>query len=123
MRLAYLIACATTVVLIACTPAPTRDREKLALIAESAITLLEADVDATQSASIPANDWPGSIASLLPHDVRRADDGVYIEMWTFQVESKGYFVPRHPELFVATEGTDPSYRPLGEGVFWYEIKG
>jgi hypothetical protein len=62
------------------------------------------------------------IEDLKPRRVRVEPDGVYIAIGGFFVTEYGFFVPRLVN-FTPTSGGDPSYTPLGEGVWRYDIAG
>ena len=62
------------------------------------------------------------IESLKPEYVDVQPDGVYIKIGGFFVTQFGFFVPHDP-AFKPAEGGDPSFTPLGEGVWRYDFAG
>jgi hypothetical protein len=73
--------------------------------------------------SIPEVEWPTEVRQLNPLTVRVKTEGVYIELETRFVESRGIFILRSGSEFRPLAKGDPSYRLLNGRVFWYEIKG
>jgi hypothetical protein len=118
----------------ACAPSPTEDPVKLRAIAKEAHFLISANDDQVARAESEGRRpdlilyaRQPTIESVRPNrlrfDTQGAAPGLYIVVHEFFVEEAGYFIPKYPQRFVAPAGGDPSFRPLGEGVFWYEIKG
>jgi hypothetical protein len=62
------------------------------------------------------------VAQLNPERVRAAPEGLYIVLSSTGVEERGLFLPRAAG-FTGSAGTDPSYTPIGQGVFSYHVKG
>lgn len=63
-----------------------------------------------------------AIENVHPQAIRIETDGVYIRIGGFYVTEHGFFVPLDP-AFKPPQGGDPSYTPLGEGVWRYDIAG
>jgi hypothetical protein len=76
----------------------------------------------TRSGEIPKSKWPSGVAQLDPESVRAAPEGLYVVLSSAGVEEHGLFVPRAAGL-AGSAGTDPSYTPIGQGVFSYHVKG
>jgi hypothetical protein len=108
--------------LAACSRQPSLDRETLRSIFAEANALMEAE-GASSSREVPESQLQRTIRSLEPQKVRLDSDGLYIRMSSLLVWEWGYFVPRHSNTFAPKLAGDPSFTRLGEGVFWYEIKG
>lgn len=62
------------------------------------------------------------IDGLNARSVDVQPDGVYIVMGGFFVTQYGFFVPHNPD-FTPTKGSDPSYTPLGDGVWRFDFAG
>jgi hypothetical protein len=69
-----------------------------------------------------ASDEFRTIASLRPLRIDVRDDGVYLVMGEHFVEEWGFFIP-HDGAFKPRAGGDPSFKPLAEGVWRYDIAG
>jgi hypothetical protein len=91
--------------------------------AQTLLAHTPAKEDLEQYVSVPPNRWPKSIAALRPLSVGVRLDGIYIEMRQFFVEESGYFVLSKESHFDPSRRGDPSYKPLGDGVWWYHISG
>lgn len=63
-----------------------------------------------------------AIEDVHPQGIRVEADGVYIKTGSLFVTEWGFFVPLDP-AFKPAEGGDPSFTPLGEGVWRYDIAG
>lgn len=50
-------------------------------------------------------------------------EGLYITTSSFFTEERGVFVLNPTVQFSPTRGTDPSYKPVGHGVFVYRRAG
>lgn len=77
---------------------------------------------ATPDGEIPAKHWPSAVTKLSPERVYSSSDGLYLVLSSSFVEERGLFVPRSAG-FAGSNGTDPSYTAVGQGVFSYRIKG
>jgi hypothetical protein len=97
------------------TPAP----QELAELASVAAAVLRAN---PRTGPVPASQWPAPLGRLKPEMVYVTPEGLYVVTSSFFVEEEGLFVPRSAG-FAVHPGTDPSYTPLGPGVFSYRIKG
>lgn len=63
-----------------------------------------------------------AIEDVHPQSTRVESDGVYIKIGGFGAMEFGFFVPHDP-AFKPPEAGDPSYTPLGEGVWRYDVAG
>jgi hypothetical protein len=63
-----------------------------------------------------------AIEDVHPQGIRVETDGVYIKIGGSNVTEYGFFVPHDPAFRQPAAG-DPSYTPLGEGVWRYDIAG
>ena len=119
--------CCLAATVIGCAPAPTHDHAKLAAIAgetKAFLSFMAAHPKADPKADLylmPISETMRSLGITAFHGT--PDDGLYLVVDHFFTHEWGYFVPGHPEDFTASDSDDPSYTPLGEGVFWYEIEG
>jgi hypothetical protein len=108
-------------VLSGCVRGATSDKAVLGpLCAQSQGLLAAASKDFQE---FPPSRWPPGIAALAPESVYAGRTGLFIRLNLFFADESGYFVPRKGAHIRATPATDPSYETLGEGVFWYRIKG
>jgi hypothetical protein len=89
-------------------------------VSMEATPLLQANQGAE---TIDERQWPPSIRKLHPIFIHTDRAGLYVAMHHLFVSESGYFIPRNAATFVATQGTDPSYVPLGGGAYWYKIEG
>jgi hypothetical protein len=127
MPLRAVFVCFLTAVIVACTPSPTADRAQLAAIfseAKATIAFLLANPSA-DAATLPISEAMKSAGVTRLHKSNPGTlyDGLYLRVRESFTREWGYFVPSDPQRFRPPEGDDPSFEPLGEGVFWYEIKG
>ena len=114
-KTAVLALLVTSLVACSRTPAP----QELAALASVVPAVLRAT---PQSGAVSASQWPAPLAGLNPERVYVTPEGLYVVTSSFFVEEQGLFVPRLAG-FTIQLGTDPSYTPLGSGVFSYRIKG
>lgn len=63
-----------------------------------------------------------AIEGVHPQSIRIEADGVYIKTGSLFVSEWGFFVPLDP-TFKPAKGGDPSFTPLGEGVWRYDTAG
>ena len=73
--------------------------------------------------TVPKNRWPADMRQFRPESIRVAPEGVYLRTGEFFVTEWGIFILSPRSSFQPTKGTDPSYRPLADRIYWYEIKG
>ena len=107
--------------LAACSRQPSLDRATLRSIAAEATALLDT---APTSNDISVPNLPTALKALNPERARADPDGLYITTGTLFVAEWGYFVPRNKAAFdPRLAGGEPAFRHLGEGVYWYEVKG
>jgi hypothetical protein len=110
--------------LVGCSLVPALDQAARQAIAAEAAALLAATPPGEGPATaVPQAEWPTKIRSLEPQNVRVDAIGLYMAMGSIFAEERGYFVPRNEAAFSPMAGGDPSYRSLGDGVYWYEVKG
>jgi hypothetical protein len=102
---------------------PTLDQAGRQALAAEAAAMLSTIAPDEVGVSLPRDQWPPTILSLEPQDVRATASGLYVSMGSFLAMESGYFVPRNEAAFSPMAGGDPSYRSLGDGVYWFEIKG
>jgi hypothetical protein len=123
MRVAVIIGL-LIVVLAGCQREATLDQAARQSVAVEARELLAATPPGDGAdVSIPPASWGKAIKSLEPRNVRADAMGLRISVGSFMVEEWGYFVPRNEAAFSPMVGGDPSYRGLGDGVYWFEVKG
>jgi hypothetical protein len=67
--------------------------------------------------------WPESFSTLSPKAVRVAEEGLFIVTYSFYVEESGIFVPRDLAEFEWEPRSDPSFLPIGGGLFEYHFTG
>ncbi len=72
---------------------------------------------------INLDDLPDSIGLLMPKAVYLQPNGLYIKLDESFVSESGLFIPRVKSLFVPSNGVDPEFIKLSEGVYSYVIKG
>lgn len=122
MRAATLVLTVgtTCLALAACSREPPLDTATLQSVSAEATIML---ASAPLPMRIPSANWPKTIRALNPQFVRTASEGLYIVTGSFFVEEQGYFVPRDEAVISPSAGSDPSFKFLGESVYWYEIKG
>jgi hypothetical protein len=110
--------------LIGCSRGPALDQAARQSVAAEAATLFAAmPANEGPGISIPQSQWPKTIQSLEPQDVRANAIGLYVSMGSVFAQEWGYFIPRDEAAFSPMVGADPSYRGLAEGVYWYVVKG
>ncbi len=73
--------------------------------------------------SVPPDHWPEPIRQLRPEHVRVVGDGVYVRLQSRLATEAGVYIPAAGVVPKGDSGTDPSLQPLGNGLYWYEIKG
>jgi len=73
--------------------------------------------------SLPRTSWPASVAALKPQAVYLRAEGLYIITSSFFTDERGVFVLNPMAGFSPARGTDPSYQPVGHGVFVYRRAG
>lgn len=109
-----------SLVIAACgSPPELGERQKVELAAQAAILLERTQV----SGQVEKESWGKSIRALNPRVVYITNDGIYIQTGRGFVTEQGLFFPRVGTAMNGTTGTDPLYRALGNGIYWYEIKG
>jgi hypothetical protein len=109
---------------IGCSSGPALDQAARRSVAAEAAALLDATpANEGLGTSIPQSQWPKTIRSLDPQDVSAKAIGLYVSMGAVFTQEWGYFIPRNEAAFSPMAGGDPSYRGLGDGVYWYVIKG
>lgn len=107
--------------LSACLRAPEHDAAELKIIRTASLSILRTHASLIRE-EIPKAAWPKAIEALEPLDVAVDDSGVYIRINEVVAAESGYFVPRDKGF--RSEGKfEPSYEMLGNGVYWYDIKG
>lgn len=113
------------VVLIALTSCarPTLDQTGRQALAAEAATVLGTVAPGEGGVTISREQWPATIRSLEPQRVWADASGLYVSMGSFLAQESGYFVPRNEAAFSPMAGGDPSYRTIGDGVYWFEVKG
>src|SRR5688572_18075517 len=114
-KTAVLVLLAAALVACGRTPEP---KELAELVSVAPAVLLAAP----QSGTVPPSQWPAPVANLKPERVYATPEGLYVVSSSFFVQEQGLFVPRSAS-FTFQPGTDPSYTPIGPGVFSYRIKG
>jgi hypothetical protein len=103
----------------ACTRVPSASEEKAQAVADAAAALFRHE----PNRDVPQEAWSPEVRALNFKAVRIAVEGVYFVTDSWFVEEAGFFVPRHPEGFVAADGTDPEYKRIHGAVFSYRIRG
>jgi hypothetical protein len=111
------IVAAVTLSAGACAPAPTGDVETLREIRRHANILFDAE---PRTGPVMYAGHNKHLNGAKFFDL--ADEGLYIEIWTFFVEERGYFVPRDPQ-WTPNRQPETDFTPIGEGVFYYRIAG
>ncbi len=66
---------------------------------------------------VPAQRLPKTIAWLKPESVYARPEGLYIGMRHVVAAETGYFVPR--DGYAPKDHGELKYKPLGDGVWWY----
>jgi hypothetical protein len=74
------------------------------------------------SREIPVAAYPASIRQLQPKRVWASPQGVYVETYSFFVESAGIFV-RHDPAYEPPISGDPGFEPLSSDVYWFYAPG
>jgi hypothetical protein len=103
----------------ACTRVPSVSEAKAQAVAHAAAALFRQE----HNRDVPQEAWSPEVRALNLKAVRIAVEGVYFVTDSWLVEEVGFFVPRHPERFVAAHGTDPEYKRIYGAVFSYRIRG
>ena len=104
----------------ACSDQPELGEQQKSELAAQAAMLLER----TQvSGQVAKESWGETIRALKPKGIYITNEGLYIQTGGFVVPEHGLFFPRPGITMNGTTGTDPLYRALGIGIYWYEIKG
>lgn len=100
-------------------PLKLSEQQKRELVAQTT-TMLE-----TTEVPGPVNEenWGESIRALKPESVFIKSEGLYIKTGGHFVTEYGLFFPRPGIATNQSTGTDPQYRTLGNGIYWYEFKG
>lgn len=73
--------------------------------------------------SLEVYDRYPAIANIKPEKIFVGRDGVYIVLCEIFGEQKGIFVPINGLAVSETQGSDPFYRKIREGLYYFEIKG
>jgi hypothetical protein len=103
----------------ACTRVPSISEAKAPAVAAAAAALMGRE----PNTEVPREAWSPEVRALNPQAVRIAVQGVYVVTDSWFVQEAGFFVPRHPETFVASDGTDPEYKRIHGALFSYCIRG
>ncbi len=104
----------------ACSGPPELSEQQQRELFTQAIELL----DATKTQGpIDKKHWKESIAALNPERVSVTNEGLYIKTGGLFATEHGLYVPRPATVVNENPGTDPSYKKLGNGIYYYEIKG
>ncbi len=77
----------------------------------------------TPAGSLPHTSWPAAVVALKPEAVYLRAEGLYIATSSFFTKERGVFVLNPTAGFTPTQGSDPSYKPVGHGVFIYRVEG
>jgi len=107
--------------IVGCSREPITDKPTLKTVSSESEALLRAN--SLGFHDFRRSQWPPVIARLAPQAVYADRAGLHIKMSSWFVAEEGYFVPRIGFPTVETAATDPSYKSIGYGVFWYRIKG
>ncbi len=102
--------------LVGCAPSISKHQAE-AIARDSSQLLRHAEGD------IPASDWPESVTAIKPLRVTRDTNGVYIETFKFFVDVQGLFILDPSSSFKPTNDADPTYEPLGAGVYYWHAAG
>ncbi len=113
-----LAVCVACILGAACTPHVSE--ADASTLAREAAPLLQRQAPAR---SLPSTSWPVSVAALKPRAVYLRAEGLYIITSSFFTDERGVFVLNPTAGFSPTRGTDPSYEPVGHGVFVYRRAG
>ena len=113
-----LAVCAVSILSVACTP-DISEPESSNLARDAAPLFLRKASEGT----LPRATWPASVVALKPVVVYLRAEGLYITTSSFFTEERGVFVLNPDAGFTPTQGSDPSYKPVGHGVFVYRVAG
>ena len=113
-----LAVCAVCILGVACTP--DISEAEASNLAHDAAPLFQRKVSA---GSLPRTSWPAAVVALKPQAVHLRAEGLYIITSSFFTEERGVFVLNPAAGFTPTQGSDPSYEPVGHGVFVYRVAG
>jgi hypothetical protein len=72
---------------------------------------------------LPRSAWPDAIQRLTPEKVFLEKDGVSIQVYSRFVEASGLYVTFEGAEAPAQGGGDPSFDPLWDRIYWYQIVG
>jgi hypothetical protein len=126
MNVPLLLACFLTAIVFGCTAGPTADRAQLAGIAREARTTIDFIIahpgTDVSRLPIPTGMKSAGVTRLHKSAPGALYDGLYMGVSNPIAQDAGYFVPSEPESFVGKDTIGVSFRPLGEGVFWYEVE-
>jgi hypothetical protein len=114
-----VVALVLVLVVAACTRVPSMSNAQAHAVASAAAALLGEE----SYSDVPPEAWSPELRALNPKAVRVDNEGAYVVIGGWFVEEEGFFVPRHPETFVAADGTDPEYKRIHGAVFSYRIRG
>jgi hypothetical protein len=110
--------------LIGCSLAPALNQAgRRSVAAEAAAFLAAMPPREGPATSVPQAEWPKTIRSLEPQDVRADAAGLHIAMGEIFAVERGYFVPRNEATFSPLVDGEVRYRWLGDGVYWYPVRG
>jgi len=113
-----LAVCAVSVLGVACTP--DISEAEASNLARDAAPLFQLKASA---GSLPPTSWPAAVVALKPEAVYLRAEGLYITTSSFFTNERGVFVLNPTAGFTPTQGSDPSYKPVGHGVFVYRVAG
>ena len=75
------------------------------------------------SNALPRISWPAGVVALKPKAVYLRREGLYVVTSSFLAQEHGVFIVNPTAGFTPTQGSDPSYTPVGHGVFTYRVAG
>jgi hypothetical protein len=105
--------------LASCARVPSLSQSEAQAVGAAAQSLL----GESSTTSVASDSWPEAVRALKPKSVRTTPEGLYIETSSSSSEEAGIFVPRNPDAFHPSSGTDPEYKLIDGNVFSYRIRG
>ncbi len=127
MRLTTRIAiCAASACLFACSERDDAMRHIDKIGAERLVTSvqnLSVRARASRPELLPEEAWPEPIRGFSPEHVLIEEQGVFIQLDSFFATGEGVFVLFKGKPEPLERAGDPSFEPMAERIYWYEIKG
>lgn len=72
---------------------------------------------------VPTGSWPNTLRELEPKHIFVDVDGVRIAKYEFFVQEVGIYVVFTGSQPPKSDGNDPSFSHIAEGIYWYLIAG